>query len=113
MRVITGGKGTGKTKKMIEEANLLHAYNLHVAFVTHSRDYEKHLRDAGLDKHIPVYSMGYNNIPNLNDTIVFVDNIELILMNSLRCENLCISVDNDNSLNLGKEFSELDEALKY
>lgn len=102
MRVITGGIGAGKTTKMIEEANLLHAYNLPVAFVTHSKEYEKHLRDSGLDKHIPVYPFGYNSIPNLNDTIVFVDNVELLLMNSLRCENLCISIDNDNSLNLSQ-----------
>lgn len=97
MRLILGSKGSGKTTKAIGEANLLDKYSIKVAFIVSHTDYEKVLREMGLNKNIPVYSVYGAKSKDLHDYILIFEELECILRSMFRCQNICVTADGDNS----------------
>ena len=98
MRLILGNRGSGKTTTAIEEANLLNAYDIKVAFIVPYKDFEETLRAKGLDKTIPVYSVAEAKDKNLTDYILIFDEVEGILHALIRCKAIGATADLENSV---------------
>ena len=98
MRLILGNQGSGKTTTAIEEANLLDAYDRRVAFIVPYKDFEKTLREKGLNSNIPVYSINEIKDKNLIDYIFFFFLVEGILRSLIRCKAIGATADLENSV---------------
>ena len=101
MRLILGNRGTGKTTKAIEEANLLDSYGVKVAVIIPYKDFEKTLRTKGLKRDIPVYSINEIKDKNLTDYILIFDEVEGILRALILCKAICATADLENSMIIG------------
>jgi len=84
--IYTGKRGSGKTTKLINEANKLYEEHKKVLFVVTNKVVSDFLRNKGLNKNIEVltYDEYTNNKSVYRDYDLFIDELEFFLMDLLQ-----------------------------
>jgi predicted AAA+ superfamily ATPase len=98
MRTIVGTRGSGKTYKLVAEANLLSSYGERCVFIVHTKEFEATLRRAGLSRDIPVITLSeYGRDKSMYvDYYIFLDEVEFVLRQMFRGKNLAVTIDKEN-----------------
>ena len=104
MKKILGYRGTGKTTRVINDANVLHSYGVKVAFITPLLCREKFLREKGLDAGIPIYLVDKaTSSVDLKDYILFFDDLEGLFQSMFHCKNICVTVGLEDAVLLTRD----------
>lgn len=102
MKKILGYRGTGKTTRAINDANVLHSYGVKVAFVTPLLSRGEFLREKGLEAGIPIYLVGTSSI-DFRDYILFFDDLEGLFQSMFHCKNICVTVGLEDAVLLTRD----------